>query len=136
MFNVHGNEYLNRHAGTDWGLILHVFIERQRSNCDIKYQLVPVTIGASNQVAASKGEQRERQLRLLAEFSHGLADWRVIRRARMKRCVAELRMQAFGLYYLWRRRGLVTAVREVIRVLQSAYERRWMYSLLSMGIFG
>lgn len=136
IFRVQGNEYFMRHQGTDWGLVLLVDVNAEVNRNKINYELVPVTINADNQTVLSTGEDRERQLSMLSMFSDGLGDWRVVRRARMARCLAEARMNLYGLYYLWRRQGISAAFKSGFSTLKNPYERRWMYSLMSMGMLG
>ena len=136
VFRVQGNEYLSRHAGTDWGLVLRVNVEAQVARNKINYELVPVTINAGNKTALSTGKDRESQLLLLLEFSEGLGNWRVVRRAWMARCLAEARMNLYGLYYLWRRQGVAAALKSGYGTLKNPYERRWMYGVMSMGMLG
>jgi hypothetical protein len=135
VFRVEGNEYFRHHDGTRWGVILSVELDHEKSTTNIDYQLVPVTINSNNQPMLSIDSERQHHLSMLTVYSKGLADWNVIRHARMVRCLVEAKNNMYGLYYLLRRRGFLAAVKAAITTLASPYERKWIYGLLSFGYF-
>lgn len=135
VFRVKGNDYLTKRNGTDWGLVLRVEIALQAGRKDIAYEPKLVSIDSDNKTVCSTGDRLEEQMLLLNKYSQALCRWPVLRRARMARCLDEARMNVFGIYYTWRRKGIAEAFRSGVRTLRSPYERRWMYGLLSFGWF-
>lgn len=136
VFRVTGNEYLESKTGTDWGLILEVDVSTARTQRQLSYRTRPVTITAQNQTILSEGRDRDIQLQFVAEVSAALANWSVLRRQRVARCLTEARSTAYSLYYLGCRNGVLAMLRAAVEILKSPYERRWMYSLLTGGLFG
>jgi Bacterial capsule synthesis protein PGA_cap len=136
VFRVHGNNYFEGKPGTCWGLVLQVDVHVPSMHRRFNYELFPITIGEHNQTVVSADGDREEQLKLLAEFSRGLNNWGLLRRQRMARCLMEAKSSLFGLYYLGRRKGGVVMLRSLYSMLMNPYERRWIYSLLSLGMFG
>jgi len=136
VFRVTGNEYLESKTGTEWGLILEVDVSTSGTRPQLSYRVCPVTITAQNQTILSEGRDRDTQLQVVAEVSAALANWNVLRRHRMARCLAEARSTAYMLYYLGCRNGMSAMLFAAVEILKSPYERRWIYSLLTLGVLG
>jgi poly-gamma-glutamate synthesis protein (capsule biosynthesis protein) len=135
IFHVHGNRYLQGKSGTDWGIVLQAEVDVATSGNKVSYKLAPVTINARNETVLSEGAALDEQISVINQSSSELGSWRLLRRQRVRRCVHELKINVLGLYYLWRRKGLVATLKSISGLLKDPYERRWMLSLLTLGAF-
>jgi poly-gamma-glutamate synthesis protein (capsule biosynthesis protein) len=136
VFPVERNEYFENKPGTAWGIILYVDVDVASPTQRITYTTIPVTIDRENRTVLSEGMERDNQCRYLSDISSQLDKWNFLRQQRFTRCLAEARSTALGLYYLGRRQGFLAMCYACLKTLRSAYERRWMYSILSWGLWG
>lgn len=136
VFGSKDNEYFVGRNGTDWAVVLNVDLTIVDSRKKISYDLLPVTINNKNATEVSLEMDCAGQLAYVHHISDHLADHRLLRRQRFKRCLAEAKSNLYGLYYMGRRKGFMAALKSGLALLMNPYERRWMYSLLTLGELG
>lgn len=136
VFRVRGNEYLGHRPGVDQGIVLSVDLELDQGRPKLDYDVLPIHIDALNRTVPSPGSMADEQKQFIAAISRDLADSRTIRRARMRRCVAEAALHSRSLYYTFAKQGPRAGLEHFRHLLADPYQRRWMRSLVTLGHFG
>ncbi len=135
VFFVRGNTYFEEKSGTDWGIILHIDFDPASTTNRFAHSIVPVSINQDNATVASEGNALDEQMSFLSFISRQLENPREIRRQRLMRCLKQVKSTFYTHYYLLRREGVVAMLTSGFKILLSPYERRWMLSLITLGVF-
>jgi poly-gamma-glutamate synthesis protein (capsule biosynthesis protein) len=133
VFPVIGNEYLERHPATHWGMILFADIRLVGESKQIDWRVQPVTIGVDHGPHLSDASAEIAQRGVLERVSVALADPVMLRRQWWRRCIKEAKSTVYFLHHHRRRAGLRRMLAEAFRIACDPYERRWIQGLLSGG---
>lgn len=136
IFYSNGNHYFKNKHGTDWGMILNIDVDILQNEKQFQFSIIPVTIDAENSTIPSAGDYYNEQIQFISIISKNLSSWKVLHHQRMQCCLNEFKNNLYRLYYLWRRKGFLLMLKSSVKLIMDPYERRWMYSLLTWGLFG
>lgn len=99
------------------------------------YEAIPVTDQQGHQTLPSAEDRRAGQLATLSSLSSGLDRPRLLRR--MPQALARRgQVESVSALFHSKTPRILAMWRAALDILRSPYERRWIYSLLTIGIMG
>lgn len=130
VFPVRGNEYLESRPHTREGIVLEVEATPSRISA---WRAHPFRIDDEHRPVPLEAEPARAPLDRIASISKPLGDPTSLRRAWRDRCRVEAKQRLGNVYWSLRRGRVADALSEIVHVVRSAEERRWIVGLLSGG---
>lgn len=133
IFKVTGNEYQENVPGVREGMILKIQVPADPAS-EPSFSIDPVRIGDDHLPCPLTPEDDRMWRDDIDRLSGAVAEPGRLRREWLRICVAEARRTMFETYYTARRRSPSIALGQVIRMIMSPEQRRWILGLFTFGI--
>ena len=130
VFQVKGNEYQQKWAGTDVGAVLTLTVDMQSNKPDISYQVEPFLLGEQHCPIPMSAQEKSRWQLHFEQISHDVTNRDKVIAAWKARVRREAKRRFGDLYWILRRGNVKKLLTEVKHMLCSPEERQWLIGLV------
>jgi poly-gamma-glutamate synthesis protein (capsule biosynthesis protein) len=135
LFPVHDSAYMSERSGNvDQGIFVVANVDVGQGGTVIEPEVIPIEIDSRNRLLVSSGEDRNRILGDLSDYSRLLESAPELRSRYLSRCLQEARRFLLGIYYRLAKAQFGEALRYVRAHLRTRMQRNWMRGLLTFGL--